>query len=91
MKVIPGEYQTLFARAFHSGGYDLSRHAVNLNATNSKDYVYVLSAVSGSKVVEVEYGTKKTVAKVYEDYAAHWLDSIVYQLGDNQLTDLCDL
>jgi hypothetical protein len=90
-KYINPDNTARLVKAFYSGGYNLSRNAVDLEASNPKDFVYGLMGVSGF-AEQPEYDDKiKTVVQVYEQYTTNWLTSIVRDLGDDRFDDLCDL
>ena len=70
-------------------GFPLIRYAPSCRASNPKDYVYALQGISGDRI-QTDYSAQKTVAQVYQDYAAHWLGTCITDPERSSL-GICDL
>lgn len=53
----------------------LNGFSTNRLATNPKDYIYALSGISGVRM-PIDYSSHTPVAKVFQDYTAHWLETV---------------
>jgi hypothetical protein len=57
-----------------ANGYFLHTIVVKFRATNPKDYVYGFAGITGARI-SIDYSKRKTIAEVYHEFAALWLQA----------------
>jgi hypothetical protein len=55
--------------------------AIEYQATNPKDYIYGMAGVTGIRSL-MDYSSNTTVAQVYQNFVAHWLETLAISIEE---------